>query len=382
MNLVSNIKALRLRLLIAFYRVLPLKKNKIILWANSFKHYGCSPKYITEYIVRQFPERFDIVWVFEDGVEITSDLPSTVRTVRYFSLAYLKELHTAAFIICNMRTGNAYMWKKRRRQKYIQTWHSSLRLKKIEGDAATNLPQSYIDNARKDSVRTDLILSGCDFSTEIFRNSFWYDGEILKSGTPRCDIFFDNNSMIRQKVCSNLGIDPTKKILLYAPTFRNDKQASLNDLDFGAIEQALSRRFGKEWCIIFRFHPNITTSYDLGPSGIDATRYPDMQELLVTADVLVTDYSSCMFDMAVARKPCFLYCPDLGNYVKNERGLYFNISELPFPLAQTNDELQHNIENFDTGIYNANVDDFLSRVGSYEDGHAVERVVNYICSNL
>lgn len=382
MNLLTRIKNLRLKAYIRAYQLLPIKRNKIIFWANSFKQYGCSPKYITEYLLQKYPNQFDIVWVFENGVTLPDGLPKEVKVVRYFSLEYLKEIHTAHFIVCNMRTGDAYMWNKRNGQRYIQTWHSSLRLKKIEKDAENALPQSYIESAIKDSSKIDLIVSGCEFSTDIFSKSFWYSGKILKSGTPRCDIFFSNGLEVREKVCKALNVPISSHIFLYAPTFRNDKTASIHSLDFKKIKSALEKHFGGEWVIIYRFHPNILKAYNFEPEGIDATKYSDMQELIIASDILLTDYSSCMFDMAIASKPCLLYCSDIEDYVNNERGLYFNPNDLPFPLAKSNDELIDKICDFDDVTYESSVNAFLKQVGSYENGHASEEVSNYILSEL
>lgn len=378
MSIISYIKKLRINLYIAYYRLLPLKKNKIILWANSFKQYGCSPKYIAEYLLRNYPGKFELVWVFESGVEVPASIPDAIKVVRYFSLDYLKELHTAHFVICNMRTGDSYLWHKRKNQKYIQTWHSSLRLKKIEKDAQEHLPKSYIKNAISDSAKIDLLISGCDFSTKIFTESFWYNGRILKCGSPRCDLFFTDNYAIKQKVCENLNIDKKSKILLYAPTFRNNKQASLHNLDFALIKSALSPKFGGEWSIVYRFHPNILTAYTGIKDGIDATCYPDMQELIAAADILVTDYSSCMFDMAVANKPCLLYAPDMETYVNNERGLYFNPVDLPFPIAASNEDFIRLIDAFDSRQYQTEVQKFMTKIGSYEKGNASQLVAQYI----
>lgn len=109
------------------------------------------------------------------------------------------------------------------------------------------------------------------------------------------------------------------------------------------------------------------------------SKYPDMQELLAAADLLITDYSSCMFDMAIARKPCILYVPDLHEYIEHERGLYFDLRELPFPLAETMDELREVIRSFNRERYLDKVDAFLSRIGSFEDGNAAKRVCEFIC---
>ena len=376
MTFIQRIKQLRLNGKIAFYRLLPLRKNKIIFWANSFKQYGCSPKYITEYLLQNFPNQYDIVWVFEKGVQVPNDLPAAVRVVWYFSYEYLKELHTAKYVICNMRTGPAYLWKKRKGQIYIQTWHSSLRLKKIEGDAADHLPDEYIQHSKEDSTRIDLLLSGCRFSTDIFRRAFWYDGAIMESGTPRCDVLLKENSDIKGKVYQHFHIPEDSKLALYAPTFRSNKGSDYLGMDFTRLQGVLEEN-GSQWTVGARLHPNILYSVD-AEGAVVMSKYPDMQELLAAADLLITDYSSCMFDMAIARKPCVLFAPDLYEYVEHERGLYFDLGELPFPIAETMDELREAIRNFDLEEYLLQVEAFLDRIGSFEDGNAAKRVCEFI----
>ena len=377
MDLIQKLKSLRHQLYLCCFRSLPLQKNKILLWADSFKSYGCSPKYIAEYLLKNAPGEFELVWVFDAAVPVPEDLPKEIRVVRYFSIDYLREISTAKFIVCNARTGRAHYFNKRKGQVYIQTWHSSLRLKMIEGDAEATLGQRYIDMAKEDSAKIDLLLSGCRFSTDIFRRAFWYDGEILESGTPRCDPFFAGTDAVREKVFGYYGISPEEKLVLYAPTFRDSKTAQTHGLDFEALRAALEEKTGEKWAVGCRLHPNLHS--DVSESGvISMSRYPDMQELIAAADCLVTDYSSCMFDMAVAGKPCLLYAPDLEEYTARERGLYFEIRELPFPLCRDMDELCRVVTGFDESGYRIAVEQFLADIGSYEDGQAAARVAGYI----
>lgn len=353
------------------------------MWADSFKHYGCSPKYLAEYILKNRPGKYDIVWVFENGIDIPTNLPEGIRIVRYFSLAYLKEIHTAQYVVCNMRTGPSYMWHKRPRQKYIQTWHSSIRLKKIEKDAGNQLPEKYITDAICDSGKIDLIISGCDFSSNIFRNSFWYDGPILNTGTPRCDIFFSGRQEeVRQQVYRLLNIDINKRIILYAPTFRNNKLANLHGIDVKRIKATLKHNTNVEWEFLYRFHPNIVNTGQRIVDGIDVSKYPDMQELIAAAHILITDYSSCMFDMAIAKKPCILFAPDIRTYLKSERGFYFNPESLPFPIATDNEQLITLLSNFNDTSYTKDVDRFLESVGSYEDGNACKKIIEHLEKNF
>lgn len=377
MNVINELKKIRLEIYREYYRCLPIKKNKIIFWANSFKQYGCSPKYITECLLKNYSEEFELVWVFEPGSIIPEGLDKKVKIVYFFSLEYLKELHTAKFVICNMRTGDSYYWKKRSGQIYIQTWHSSLRLKKIEGDAAEHFSKEYIDICKRDSRKIDVILSGCKFSTEIFKRAFWYDGPILETGTPRCDLFFNDTESTKKKVYQFYNIPMDKKLILYAPTFRSNKPSDFLGMDFKRLKEAL----GDNWIVGARLHPNVLAS--VVPEGaISMSKYSDMQELIGAADILITDFSSCMFDMAIAGKMCVLYAPDLEEYLEKERGLYFNIRELPFPIAKNMEELNNILTRFDYSVYQRNLNEFMSKIGSFEDGHAAERVCEFICQNV
>lgn len=362
---------------IEIHRKMPIKNNKIIMWSDSFKHYGCSPKYITEYLLENYPLKYDIVWVFDLNTEIPNDLPKGIRVVRYFSMGYLKELHTAKFVICNMRTGDAYMWHKRPDQIYIQTWHSSLRLKRIEGDAIDYIAPEYIHSCIEDSQKIDLLLSGCKFSTNIFKRAFWYDGEIYESGTPRCDCLLNDTSETKRKVFMHYGIEESNKLVLYAPTFRSNKPSDFLGMDFEHLKHTL----GEDWVVGARLHPNVLAS--CVPEGaISMSKYPDMQELIAAADVLITDFSSCMFDMAIAKKTCVLYAPDLDEYLENERGLYFDIMELPFPIAKSMDELCDILSGFNSEDYYAKLEAFMGSIGSFEDGHASMRVCDYIQNHM
>lgn len=370
MSVIQRIKSLRHEGYLALCRAKPIQQNKVILWSDDFKTFGCSPKYIALYLAEHFPGKYDIVWVLERDRPMPEGLPEGIRVVRYFSMEYLREITTAKVIVCNHRTGDYHFFRKRKGQFYIQTWHSSLRLKKIEGDAPA-LEQDYVDAAKADSAKIDLLLSGCAFSTDIFRRAFWYDGEILESGTPRCDRFFADNRAVREKVCRFYGIGTDRKLALYAPTFRKDKTASVYGMDFTRLGEAL----GQDWVVGCRLHPNLNADVS-GEDCIAMSGYPDMQELLCACDLLITDYSSSMFDMAVAGKKCVLYVPDLENYMANERGLYFDIQSLPFAKAGNMDELCCCVTDFEG--YEERCAAFLKEIGGFEDGNAAKRVAEQI----
>lgn len=273
------------------------------------------------------------------------------------------------------------LFKKRRNQLYIQTWHSSLRLKTIEKDAIASLPQSYIKMAQQDSQYIDCLISGCKFSTDIFKSSFWYNGSILECGTPRNDLFFLNDLNLKTKITEEYNIPQTNKLILYAPTFRQSYNLEYYNIDYIRLKEALHNRLGHEWTILVRLHPHLRQySQKLlhGKQTIDVTNYDDIQELLAVSDILISDYSSLIFDFALTKRPCFLYVPDLNEYIQKERALYFNIKQLPFIKTSSNNDLLSAISTFDEKKYLSELTAFNNSIGSYENGNACERITEYI----
>ncbi|OKL36560.1 CDP-glycerol glycerophosphotransferase family protein [Domibacillus mangrovi] len=364
--------------IIYIFNCLPIKKNKLFFFSYYGSQYGCSPKYITDYIIKHYPkDQFDIVWAFND-LESKKHITS-FRKVKIMSLQYFYELCTSKIVITNFRTTDMYV--KRKNQYYIQTWHSSLRLKQIEKDAEDSLPPHYVKMAKKDSLKCDLLLSGCQYSTDIFKRSFWYEGEVFEHGTPRNDILYQGNASKRKEILSMLNVPTSSKILLYAPTFRKGNNMDIYNLDYAQIAHQLKSRFGGEWIILVRLHPHlISKSNQLlrGENVIDATIFDDVQELLLIADVLITDYSSLMFDFQLTNRPCFLYVPDVKEYVSQERDLYFELRELPFLIAKSKEDLLEKIGAFHHDEYKGKIIDFSDRIGSFEEGKACEYLLNRI----
>ncbi|MGE7602907.1 CDP-glycerol glycerophosphotransferase family protein [Peribacillus sp. NPDC097675] len=365
-------------LLIYIFNMFPVKNNKIFLYSYYGSQYGCNPKYITEYILEHYPrDYFDLVWAFND-LESKKSL-TNFRKVKTMSLKYFYELCTSKVIITNFRTTELFI--KRKSQYYIQTWHSSLRLKQIEKDAEDNLPEQYIKMAKNDSLKCDLLLSGCKDSTDIFKRAFWYKGEIFEQGIPRNDFLFQYNSKIKQKILNNLGIPEQYNVILYAPTFRKGNGVEVYNIDYSSTLQTLKEKFGGKWVFLIRLHPHLLSVRNQifkGKDVVDVTSYDDIQELLCVSDVLISDYSSMIFDYSITKRPCFLYVPDLLKYTKTDRKLYYNISELPFLSSKTNSELQERIKQFNSDKYIRNLNVFLNQIESYENGKASESLVKHI----
>lgn len=353
-----------------------MRRKRILFMSYYGSQYGCSPKYLSQYMVASCLG-WDIVWVFTNPEKYEID---GVRKVRYLSLRYFYELCTAQVIVTNYRMTK--LFRKRKNQLYIQTWHSSLRLKAIEQDAESTLPPHYVEMAKHDSSQTDVFLSGCRCSTEIFERAAWFKGPIISSGTPRIDVLMSRDEALTYRVKQNLCLAATDHVLLYAPTFRKGNSLKYYDIDFEGLTAKLKAVYGGQWRVLVRLHPHLRDfSHKLLKDHkdiLDATLYDDIQELLYVSDIVISDYSSLIFDFALTRRMCILYVPDLDEYTHTDRKLYFDIDKLPFPKARNNAELLGAFTEFNRDVYKKNLDSFLENVGSYETGHASKNVVDFI----
>ena len=211
---------------------------------------------------------------------------------------------------------------------------------------------------------------------------------MLEKGIPRNDIFFDKpkHQEIRERINAQYGISPDSRIVMYAPTFRRSGTIEPYRIDWAQLLPLLREKLGCDNVTIFlRLHPNLigkadTSSLQCCSEVIDMTRYHDMQELLCVSDMLMTDYSSSMFDYAMLRRPCILYATDVEQY---DRGYYYDFKELPFPLAQSGEELKNLIENFDIEAYLARLEEFLDNIlGLKEQGVAAKELAEWMRSRM
>ncbi|MGL5617131.1 MAG: CDP-glycerol glycerophosphotransferase family protein [Sarcina sp.] len=359
------------------FTLLPINKKKVMMFSYSGKSYSCNPKYVTESLMENYGDNIKVVWALQDKRE-KIDLKS-VKIVKYGRIKYLYNLATAKVVMTNSRTDE--LFKKRKNQYYIQSWHSLLRVKQIEKDAESTLSFGYINQAKNDSKKCDLLLSGSKYTTETFQRAFWYDGEILECGTPRNDLLVNLEEEKIKAIKEKNNIKNREKILLYAPTFRNGRDKSIYNLDFKRIKEVLEKKTGDSWVIFSKLHPNLMGECNKlvgSEEVIDKTNYDDIQELLAISDMVISDYSSLIFDYALTERPCFLHTPDLVKYLRAERKFYFNIEKLPFKISKTTEELIYNILNFDKDNYRKELLQFEKSVGELETGNASKVVADRI----
>ncbi|MDR2596556.1 MAG: CDP-glycerol glycerophosphotransferase family protein [Treponema sp.] len=361
------------------FRIFPIQKNKIFIQNFNGKGYGENPKYIAEEIIRR---KLDYALVWAARPEYHDNFPRTIKTVPYKSIRAVYEEVTAKMWIDNCRK-QLYV-RKRKAQYYIHTWHGTVNLKKIEKDVEQQLSVYYVKQAKHDSSLINLLLSDSKFSSQLYRSAFWYNGEIFECGSPRDDILINQNNNIKDTVKKHFNIADNTKIILYAPTFRDNFSVDVYNINYELILNGLSEQTKAPWVFLIRLHPNISEKSEFfayNDKILNASNYSDMQELLLTCDMLISDYSDCMYECALMNKPVFLYISDYEQY-KKERDFYFDLFLLPFPCAMNSVELLEKMLHFDTKIYLRALEEFFQKVGILRDGTASEKVVDRITTEL
>ncbi len=355
--------------------------EKIVVYIG---YYGGHGKYITEQLLT-LRRDIDIVWIVKD---LTIEKPEGIRLIFEGNWKrYIYEMETAHIWIYDIIIPT-YI-RKRQQQIYIQTKHwASVTLKKFFlDDASSTKTEEEINKVTYNGKIMDYILTGSEFDNVTCKSGFAFQGDFVQVGSARSDLLFRMGN--KDKIYNRYHIDSDCRCILYAPTFRYEKSKHKKffniGLDFERLRQALSRRFGGEWCILLRLHPSIIKAGVLIEKNnyvIDVGDYGDSQELVAASDITISDYSSIMFEPAFVYKPVFLFAQDREHYVNKERDLLIDYDTLPFPMAETNEKLIQNIEEFNQIEYEKNVKAFFDKYGIHEDGHASERAAKFILGLL
>lgn len=375
--MIRKLKEILCILVLRFFSIFPLQK-KIIFSSFDGKNYGDNPKALYLRLLSEYGEAYRYVWLMYD----TSVKIEGSEVVKAYSLRALYHIATSKLWIHNSRQR---IWiRKRRGQFYVQTWHGNIALKKIEKDAEATLPEIYIRQAKHDSKLADLFLAGSEWNAQNYRSSFWYSGEILKVGLPRSDIFFEDSTSICKKINQIYDIKENDRVILYCPTFRTDGRVDAYFTDYTYLIESLQASTLDNWKMIVRLHPNVQeTQKDLlkSPYILDGSQIPDLNELIVRSEFVITDYSSSMFDALMIGKKVYLYVSDLDIY-KNERGQYFEVSSLPFSLSIDSSQLVSAILSDEAEKYKKEAEKFLRSCGLYERGNASQMTVKRLESIL
>ena len=370
-----------IRIILRVFWIFPIDKKKVLFCSYGGKQYACNPKYIFEYMVERYYNVFTYIW----SVNTPGIMPGkykNIETVKYMSFQYIRHVLTSGIIIYNSAVKSYLPFRKK--QIIVNTWHGGGAYKKIHVDASPykkNIVSMRV--TRKVSARmVKYVISSCEKFTDVSSKVWAIPPEkFLPIGMPRNDILFNIHDNVIRKVKDQYCIDYEKKIVLYAPTFRGDyRNADVIpfSLDVDRLLQTMKNKFGHDFVILYRSHIHDKSfSVIQNKNVISASDYPDMQELLCAADVLITDYSSSVWDFSFTFKPCFLYAPDLRKY-QEEQGFYTPIEKWPFPLAETNETLVENIMKFDNEKYIEAVKEHHTDLGSYENGTATKQLCDVL----
>jgi CDP-glycerol glycerophosphotransferase len=343
---------------------------------NSFHgRYSDSPRVVFERLAGHGD--LDQLWLVDP--EHADGFAADLRTVDIGSAEAATALESADLVIANTHT--EVEWVKSARTTYVQTWHGTP-LKRIHRDVLW-APEGRLDRLEEDVVKWDVLVSPNAESTPRLRGGFRYTGEVLEIGYPRNDVLAaPDTGDLRARIRGELGVPPGATAVLYAPTFRDDEKFGdgPTQVQMGLDIPALMASWGPEGYLLARSHPLMTgrTVVPDLPGVVDTSYYPDVRDLYLAADVLVTDYSSVMFDFAITGKPIVLYAYDLQRFREEIRGFYFDLEEAaPGPIVRTTEELAATLADLPgLGRQNDKVyADFVARFCSLEDGHATDRLL-------
>lgn len=374
-----------------------VQENLIVFESFLGKQYTCSPKAIYLAMIKDEKfNNFEYVWAFKntEKYENVKELKKAI-IVEYGSDNYYEYYSKAKYIVTNSRIPDEI--KIRDNQKYIQTWHGTP-LKRlgydleIEKGNAMNSLKDVQDKYKKEAERITYMISPSKFTTKKLESAFNLKennskAEILEVGYPRNDFLYTYTDEDIDKIKEKLDIQNIdKKIILYAPTWRDNEHKSgvgytyTLKIDFDELQKQLS----DEYIILFRAHYFIANSFDFKKySGFiyNVSDVDDINELYVISDMLITDYSSVFFDYANLKRPIIFYMYDLENYKDNIRGFYIDINELPGNILQTEEELIAEIKNMTKNFkYDERYRKFNETYTYLDDGKSAKRVIDIVVS--
>jgi CDP-glycerol glycerophosphotransferase len=323
-------------------------------------------------------------WVVVDG---QAALPDGVEPVRRASREHYEALARSRYVVVpNYRPLESWL-ETPPDQVVAQTWHGApykkIGLDNVRGQ--TFSARNYSEMLRREAARWDYLLSPNPPSTPLLRQAFAYEGEVLETGYPRTDLFHSpDRDLVAEAVRRRLGLPEGKRVVLYAPTMRDDHSYGRNrfSLDLRLDLDVARAELSDDHVLLVRRHAKVADdvrSAD-GMFARDMSLYPDVNELLLVTDVLVTDYSSLLFDFASTRRPMLFFTYDLEDYRDRLRGLYFDPARMPGPHLRTSDEVIAAVRDVEThaaehaASYRRFVDDFCP----WDDGKAAQRFVDRV----
>jgi len=389
-QVIKDIKKLAKKVVLRVYRletkIIPVQKDMIIFESNMGRNYTGNPKYIYEEMVRQGLDKKYRCYIILDDTSI--QIPGHAKKIKRSRTLYYMIMGIAGIWVSDSRMPNYII--KRKGVHYIQTWHGTP-LKKLAMDmdsinmAGETDIEKYKRNFYKNTRTWDYLISQNHYSTEIFKRAFAFDKTILEIGYPRNDILISGNKKeYIDQLKKSMGLPLDKKVLLYAPTWRDNQYYAkgaykfTNALDFDLFREKL----GDEYVCIVKYHYLVKDNLDWSAYKGFVYNFDmceNIAQLYLVSDMLITDYSSVMFDYSILRRPMLFFAYDLEDYKDNLRGFYFDfLKEAPGPVTRTTGELIDSILNYKPEEYASKYEAFHKKYNHVDDGNASRKVVELI----
>lgn len=379
-NLLKLWMAYIFRMFLFPLRIFKVHPKRILfssLTGGKYMEYSCNPKYIYECLKKQYSDQYQIIWAFNEPDQYRFLLSQDVILVKHFTLKAFYYLMTSKVIITNGSYVPWFMFRKK--QIVINTWHGGGAYKKL--DIGKNSLKKIIKkrNAMVGRNTSVFVTSSRAFTQYVIQGVFSFQGPVLEVGMPRNDkLVRQDTKEAEKKVRGYFQLDSEVKIILYAPTYRMEGWD--DRLDVNIVVDTLQKQTEQKWVCLVRMHryEQKAIKMDLTRHRImDASLYPDMQDLLAATNILITDYSSSIWDYSFLYRPCFLYVPDLEEYQRN-RGFYVELEKWHFRYACTQENLVKELCHLDKTEWETRMNMHHKELNSCETGHASESVVKYI----
>ena len=359
-----------------------IKKEKIdnnLFFFESFhgQSYSNSPKYVYEEMLKRgYGDKYTFVWSYKGNLEI----PGNSIIVNESETEYFKYLARAKYWVNN---ATFPIESKQNKGVYLQTWHGTP-LKRLGFDVKVENPKITWYHLNRESRNWNFLISANNYSSKIFRRAFEYDNKILEVGYPSNDIFYNKDINFKNSLKEKFNFGD-KKVILYAPTFRDDDVDLKGEYYFNLLLDLnrLYDKFKEEYVILLKTHSVVSKSLEIDEKMnnfvFDFSNYDDIHELFLITDLLITDYSSVFFDFAHSKNPMLFFVPDFEKYNTKIRGLYFDMEKnLPGPIIKNNDQLILAIENIEKikEEYKDSYELFYKKYCSIGHGDASKKVVD------
>lgn len=366
---------------------LPINKKRVMFESFLGRNVSGNPKYLYEQMIKDgLDNKYDLIWILNN---IDEPINGSGKKVKRKTLKYYYYMATSKYWIFNCRQADEII--KRKENIYLQTWHGTP-LKKLAMDmdnvnmAGQTDINEYKEKFYNNSRRWDYLLIQNDYSREIFKKAFAFNKTIL-NGYPANDILYtENNKESIDKIKDKLNIPKNKKIILYAPTWRDDNfykkgHYRMNiELDLDKMQKEL----GNEYIILLRMHYLITNNINIEKyKGFvyDYSQGYDIQELYLVSDILITDYSSVMFDYSNLNRPIIFFTYDIEQYRDALRGFYFDFEEeAPGPLVVDTEGVIECLKSIDdiNKQYKNKKEKFYNKFCHIDDGNKAKEILDAI----